>query len=93
MHVLSINHNLVKWKLERLHTTQQLMGTQMWREGLHTKLHKPQGKLINQQVCGKLCLFNNASELQKQMKTVQMQCIQQDILISKQGTNSYLAGQ
>lgn len=65
----------------------------MWREGLHTKLQKPQRKLINQQVCGKMSLFSTASELQKQMKTMQMQYIQQDILISKQGTNSYLAGQ
>lgn len=61
------------------------------KEILYTYLHKPQGKLINHQVCGKLSLFNTASELLKQMKTVQRQYIQQDIKFSKQGTNSHLA--
>jgi hypothetical protein len=40
------------------------------KEILHFYLHKPQGKLTNRQVCGKSGVFDTASELLKQMKTV-----------------------
>jgi len=48
MHILSINRNCGEVEIEETaHTTNN--GNTIVKESLHTYLHKPQGKLINQQ--------------------------------------------